>query len=122
MSINNAAKIFVQGSKDKDILKTQFDSADTSAYFQFFADQVTGSDRGLRIKQKEVTSSADVFILGNPPYGVLGTNKLGDTGMGVFTTIRVVQPGNTYKENFYSDFYKDTTGTATWGTTGELVL
>jgi hypothetical protein len=63
--------------------------------------------------QTQIIGGGDIFILGNPDYDVLGTNKLGSTDRGASTDYFIMQKGNVYTETFYDNDFKDTT-TATW--------
>ena len=59
--------------------------------------------------------SADVFILGSFKYGILGTNKLGDTTGVSYSTVKLVQGKMTYEEYAYDvDFHDAVNSTATF--------
>lgn len=142
-SVSDFARMLAQNDNDKDYIKTQFGSADVSAYFKFFTDQVDPTDRGIRIKQRSLSGDTLIwgnsffgtwnsqnwgntaqssFILGHTSAGVLGTSKLGITASD-YITLRVVHPGRRYVDNLYDNFFADTANTtATWGTTGTIAL
>lgn len=70
--------------------------------------------RYLQVTKKTYPDpSTDVFILGSYKYGVLGTNKLGDSTGVTASTVRVIQNANHYYEDFHDDDFKDSSG-ANW--------
>lgn len=65
----------------------------------------------------QTMSGTNLFILGNTSYGVLGTNRLGATGVGAEVNHFIAQKGNVYTETFYDTDFKETgVGAATWNT------
>lgn len=70
--------------------------------------------------QTNTLSGTNVFILGNSAFGVLGTNQLGDTGIGADTNHCIIQNNNYYTELFYDNDFKGT-GDATWDTTAKTL-
>lgn len=64
----------------------------------------------------------DVFIFGSVNYGVLGTNKLGDSTGEVYSDVKISQGNNRYLELFYDNTFEDTgVTTANWDTVGEEI-
>jgi hypothetical protein len=55
------------------------------------------------------SSSASSFILGNPDAGILGIVRLGSV-TSVPISIRLINPNNTFAEEFYDTEFKGTTG------------
>ncbi len=77
--------------------------------------------RSFEIQKKTYDDpETDVFILGSYKYGVLGTNKLGDTSGASASTALLLQGQNTYEEYIYDDDYDDSSS-ATWDTTNEEI-
>lgn len=71
----------------------------------------------------QTIEGTNLFILGDPDYGKLGTGQLGDTDMGAETLHFVQQYGNAYTENFTDTDFKDTANTtATWTGTGSVTF
>ena len=68
----------------------------------------------------ETASGTNLFILGHPTFGVLGTNKLGDGGIGAETDFFIQQFENTYTEDFFDADFEDDSGTATGWTSGSI--
>mgnify|MGYP001371797286 CR=1 FL=1 len=83
-------------------------------------------NRYIKINTQTVSGS-NIFILNSSTYGLLGTNKLGDTDMGAETLSYLAFPPNLIylgtPTNFYSEFFVDTdfkdagNTTGTWNTT-----
>ncbi len=61
----------------------------------------------------EEASGTNIFILGHPTFGVLGTNKLGAGGLGAETDHFIQQFEDSYTEDFIDADFEDTNGTAT---------
>lgn len=59
----------------------------------------------------QTASGVNLFILGNASYGVLGTNKLGDAGLGAEVVVSIVQSDGTYNEYIYDNDFVDTANT-----------
>lgn len=117
--VSELARTLALDNKDKDIIKYQFATSEVSAYFKFFLDSFTGSDRGLRIKSRDV-SSEPVWDRDNQLWDDnSNTGSYTYWGSGEFTssqtTIRVVHTNRQYVEHFRDTFFKDTASTtATW--------
>ena len=78
--------------------------------------------RYMRMQKKTYPNpSTDVFILGNSLYGVLGTNKLGDSTGVAYADVRVTQGQNKYIELFYDDTFEASATTATWNTGNQRI-
>lgn len=108
-SVKTLAKELTQNNKDKDLIKTQFASADISAYFQFFKDELEVLDRGIRVKTRDASTDT---LWG---LGTWGTDSWDDAFDNDLVTVRVVHPNRTYIDNLNDDFFKDTSNTtATW--------
>ena len=79
--------------------------------------------RYLELRKRSVETASDVFILGHADYGILGTNKLGDSGFGSYSTEKVIQGNDNYVELFYDTDFKDAAlTTANWDTTNKKVV
>ena len=66
----------------------------------------------------QTVGGTNLFILGHPTYGVLGTSRLGDTDMGAEVVGFRQQYLNSFAELFVDTDVEDTTPTtATWNTT-----
>jgi len=73
--------------------------------------------------QTQTVLGNDIFIFGNPTYGILGTSRLGDADMGVLTNGIIQQYNNIYTENLYDNDFKDIVNTtANWDTTSHAIL
>lgn len=77
------------------------------------------------MKQQKIdrsTQGTNVFLIRHPTFGVLGTQKLGDTGS-ITTDVNIVQGRNIYEEYIYDeDFYDDTSSSGiTWDTSGQEI-
>jgi len=58
-----------------------------------------------KLKIDRSGSGVNLFVLGHPTFGVLGTQELGDSGES-WETVSLVQANNTYEEYVYdTDFY-----------------
>jgi len=67
----------------------------------------------------ETLSGTNLFIIGNPDYGIIGINKIGKSGIGAETDCFIQQYENKYTENFIDPDFKNTSNTtATWSTGG----
>lgn len=90
--------------------------------------QVITSDRDIHYERRHAYleykdrsgDGAEVFILGHPTFGVLGTQELGDNGA-TASIVKIVQGNNVYKEYLYDDFYEDATSDANVDT-GNLLI
>lgn len=94
-----------EAGKSQDLLLHVIDlyREDVSFYRRFFQQ-----------RKKELTG--DGFILGNSAYGVLGTDKLGDTGDS-FSDFSIVQGENDYRELLHdNDFVNESSSTMTLNT------
>ena len=120
-SMREFAKIMSNQNKDKDNIKTQFDSADISAYFKFFTDEITAGDQ-LVVKERDTSNEMvwdrDVWD------GTSGT-AIDNWGTGDFTgsqdIIRVINPNRTHKDYFDDAYWNDTANTnATWTGGGQI--
>lgn len=67
-------------------------------------------------QQTQTITGTNLWVLGNPDYGKLGTACYGDTDMGAATNNFIQQFNNTYTEYFYDTDFKDAATTATWTT------
>jgi hypothetical protein len=66
--------------------------------------------------------SSNIFILSSRFYGILGTNKLGDSTGVSFSTIALNQGNNIYKEYFRDTTFKDAGNTtADWDTANKWI-
>ncbi len=73
---------------------------------------------GIYGTAKYGAASSGAFILGHSTFGILGTQELGESGTATWTTIKLQQGNNTYKEYLYDNVFNDTSETtATWNTT-----
>ena len=81
-----------------------------------FTDTKTLRSRYLELDSLAYTGVSDeIFMLGHPTYGVLGTQKLG--GALTTTVARIIQNAKKYQEKFYdTDFYDSSNSNATWDT------
>jgi len=59
------------------------------------------------------------FILGNTSFGILGSSRLGTTGVDP-VLLRVLNPSNTFRERFRDNDFEHSNTTATWDTTNYL--
>lgn len=75
---------------------------------------------GIWNQYKWGNSSNTSFILGNIIAGVLGTSKLGSQASSL-STIRVLNPSDTYQEYFRDIIFQSGTGDGVWDTTNHLL-
>ena len=73
-------------------------------------------DFGIYNLNKWANGASTSFVLGHSVAGVLGTSRLG-TQSSSYIINRVVNPSNTYTEEFNNDTFKDVATTADWATT-----
>ena len=98
--------------KNQDLIQELFD----------FANTITIQPRYRRIFT-ETVGGTNIFILSNSTYGLLGTTgQLGNTDLGAETDHFVQQFENSYTENFIDSDFEDTSGTASWSTTGSVTF
>ena len=76
--------------QNQDVLIHLFDGTRTIKYRRRYAKL-----------NKRTAAGTDMFILGNPTYGVIGTAKWGDQDMGARSTESVHQGNDTYREYLY---------------------
>ena len=63
----------------------------------------------------ETVGGTNLFILGHPSFGLLGTGQLGDTDLGAETNHFIQQFENSYTEDFFdTDFFDDPNSTGDW--------
>lgn len=75
-----------------------------------FKENLIVEDSPLKVSTRTVSGN-DLFIMTDDNYGVLGTNKLGDTDLDTEVLQRVVNTNNIYHEHFRDLDYIDTTNT-----------
>jgi len=75
------------------------------------------TDYGIWGAENWGTETTTSFILGHHTFGILGENKLGESGIAVRRDIVMMQNNNKYDEYLYDDEFKDATSTGTWNTT-----
>lgn len=83
-----------------------------------FANELTPQPRYRKMTTQTIEDSC---ILGHPANGVLGTAKLGDR-RGSEANSFIQQYENSYTENFIDADFEDSTGTASWSTTGSVTF
>lgn len=70
---------------------------------------------------RQDVGGTNLFILGHPKYGILGTSKLGDTDLSDEEDHWIAQSNNTYSEDFTDTDFNDSTITnATWSGSGNV--
>ena len=125
MSIYDLARQMSQNNKDKDRIKTQFDSAEATAYFKFFVDDVNPTD--------STTTLVAVDTSGEPAWdreqAWWDNTSSGDKYLwassseftGSSSVHAVVNSGDIHREFFLDARFNNTaSSTATW--TGGGVL
>ena len=78
------------------------------------ASEISVVNRYLKLST-QTASGVNIFILGNHNFGILGTNKLGSTGIGAEVSYFVQQGNNIYTENFIDNDFKDAVNTTASG-------
>jgi len=112
-----------EGIRDKASIKHQFrtvpgvstgEAAQALPIFKIMdKEELETKDRYLIIEKRLIQNS---FILGHPVNAVLGSGTLGDFRTS-WTTERIIQSENIYREWFYDNKFEDTAvTTATWDT------
>jgi len=69
--------------------------------------------RYMKITNQTITSS-NIFILGHPTYGILGSSHLGASGLSSESPLVIYQGHNDYTEDFHDNDFKDASTTANW--------
>ena len=102
------------GGKDRAEMKHQFrGTVDIIPVFRILdKEELEVRDRWMKVKSRPINNS---FVIGHPVNGKIGYGTIGDF-RGSWTTERVIQSENVYREWFYDDEFKDSSTTANWDT------
>lgn len=136
------AEILTQNSNDKVEIKSQVNlNGQAFKTFKQFIEQINIYEQATIIESRNIGGSIGIygnpnfgiygistygntpttgFVLGSALAGILGTNKLGETGSS-FEAVRVIPPNNIFIERFIGSIFIDSSSTGTLND-GEYVL
>jgi len=106
--------LFSELNKNQDILVTALDLNKDVRYERRYAEI---------LKKDRSGAGTELFILGHPTFGVLGTQELGDISADPWVTISLIQKDNIFKEyisdnTFYASGYSSG---VTWDTSAQKI-
>jgi len=105
--------IIGKAETDRAETKLQFAGRDSKDFvFQRFTENISVK-QGPTILQSRALGGS-IFVLGHNVYGILGTSRLGDLGMGAWTWQRVVNPNDTWTEMIRDDTFEGAATAGSW--------